>query len=432
MTDRLPVMCGFQAAGAAPLVLGHRVDAPETIATAIRIGNPARGDEALAAARDSGGFIDSVTDDEILAAYKLVAATEGVFCEPASAASIAGLQEGPRAGPHTGRRPGRLRAHRPRAQRPRHGGAHRRRAGLHRTMPWPRSSASSRAQRRSGVTCAPAGYPRLSKGPADRPREPQPAGGPRSRERNVLRPWKLASRRRAAPPPPGSGAAPARPGRRRPRSSSATSASRRSAEETRGHRRRRALRDERDAPPPARHQRGRALPLHRRRGPHPGRRQLAARPLLSRHALSLAARDDRRRPPAGAALVDRRARLPLVGRVHQPRVKGAGGETHPPDLRARAPHAPRSPTASTSCCASRTTTRRRSRSSSSSPSTPTFATCSRCAACAATSAARAWRPRPTATRSRSPTTASTRCCARRSCASSRRRRVSRAARRASA
>ena len=93
VTDRLPVMCGFQAAGAAPLVLGHKVEAPETVATAIRIGNPARGDEALAAARDSGGFIDSVTDDEIIAAYKLVAATEGVFCEPGSAASIAGLKK---------------------------------------------------------------------------------------------------------------------------------------------------------------------------------------------------------------------------------------------------------------------------------------------------------------------------------------------------
>ena len=93
VTDRLPVMCGFQAAGAAPLVLGHKVDAPETIATAIRIGNPARGDEALAAARESGGFIDMVTDDEIVAAYKLVARTEGVFCEPASAASIAGLKK---------------------------------------------------------------------------------------------------------------------------------------------------------------------------------------------------------------------------------------------------------------------------------------------------------------------------------------------------
>ena len=87
----LPVMCGFQAAGAAPLVLGHTVERPETVATAIRIGNPARGDQALAAARDSGGAIDSVTDDEILAAYRMLATTEGVFCEPASAASVAGL-----------------------------------------------------------------------------------------------------------------------------------------------------------------------------------------------------------------------------------------------------------------------------------------------------------------------------------------------------
>jgi threonine synthase len=87
----LPKMFGFQAAGAAPLVVGHPVARPETIATAIRIGNPARGDQALAAAADSGGGIDSVTDDEILAAYSLLASTEGVFCEPASAASVAGL-----------------------------------------------------------------------------------------------------------------------------------------------------------------------------------------------------------------------------------------------------------------------------------------------------------------------------------------------------
>jgi threonine synthase len=89
----LPKMIGFQAAGAAPLVLGHKVDQPETIATAIRIGNPARGDEALAAAHDSGGFIDMVTDDEIIDAYKLVAASEGIMCEPGSAASIAGLRK---------------------------------------------------------------------------------------------------------------------------------------------------------------------------------------------------------------------------------------------------------------------------------------------------------------------------------------------------
>jgi threonine synthase len=93
VSNSLPKMLGFQAAGAAPLVLGHPVERPETIATAIRIGNPARGEEALAAAHDSGGFIDMVTDDEIIAAYKLVAALEGVFCEPASAASIAGLRK---------------------------------------------------------------------------------------------------------------------------------------------------------------------------------------------------------------------------------------------------------------------------------------------------------------------------------------------------
>ncbi|MCL4472519.1 MAG: threonine synthase [Actinobacteria bacterium] len=89
--DGVPRMIGFQAAGAAPLVIGHPVKDPETIATAIRIGNPARGDQALAAAGDSSGLIDSVTDEEIIAAYKLVASTEGTFCEPASAASIAGV-----------------------------------------------------------------------------------------------------------------------------------------------------------------------------------------------------------------------------------------------------------------------------------------------------------------------------------------------------
>jgi threonine synthase len=88
---RLPVMWGFQASGANPLVRGHRVDNPETVATAIRIGNPARGDEALAAARESGGIIRDVTDDEILMAQRLLAQKEGIFCEPASAASVAGL-----------------------------------------------------------------------------------------------------------------------------------------------------------------------------------------------------------------------------------------------------------------------------------------------------------------------------------------------------
>lgn len=86
----LPRMYGTQAAGAAPLVLGHTVERPETVATAIRIGNPARGEQALAAMSDSGGNVMAATDDEILAAYRLLAAEEGIFCEPASAASLAG------------------------------------------------------------------------------------------------------------------------------------------------------------------------------------------------------------------------------------------------------------------------------------------------------------------------------------------------------
>jgi threonine synthase len=84
-------MLGFQAAGAAPLVLGRPVDAPETIATAIRIGNPASWDKAIAARDDSGGRIDAVTDDQILGAYRALATEEGIFCEPSSAASVAGV-----------------------------------------------------------------------------------------------------------------------------------------------------------------------------------------------------------------------------------------------------------------------------------------------------------------------------------------------------
>ena len=88
---KLPAMVGFQAAGAAPLVLGHPVERPETIATAIRIGNPASWYGATAAASESGGGIHAVTDEQILEAYRFVAAEESVFCEPASAASVAGL-----------------------------------------------------------------------------------------------------------------------------------------------------------------------------------------------------------------------------------------------------------------------------------------------------------------------------------------------------
>lgn len=90
---KLPQMWGFQAAGAAPIVLGHVVTNPETIATAIRIGNPASWQQAVAARDNSGGVIDCVTDEEILAAYRLVAAKEGVFVEPSSAAGIAGLMK---------------------------------------------------------------------------------------------------------------------------------------------------------------------------------------------------------------------------------------------------------------------------------------------------------------------------------------------------
>lgn len=86
-----PKMIGFQAEGAAPIVRGHVVENPETVATAIRIGNPASWKSAEEAAKTSGGFIDMVSDEEILEAYALVARSEGVFCEPASAASIAGV-----------------------------------------------------------------------------------------------------------------------------------------------------------------------------------------------------------------------------------------------------------------------------------------------------------------------------------------------------
>ncbi|TKB69723.1 MAG: threonine synthase [Nitrospira sp.] len=89
--SRVPRMMGFQAAGAAPIVLGRVVEQPQTIATAIRIGNPASWSSAVKAVEESAGAIDLVTDEEILQAYTMVAATEGVFCEPASAASVAGV-----------------------------------------------------------------------------------------------------------------------------------------------------------------------------------------------------------------------------------------------------------------------------------------------------------------------------------------------------
>jgi threonine synthase len=93
LVSTTPKMIGFQALGASPLVQGHDFDEPQTFATAIRIGRPASGHLALAARDESGGLIDAVTDDEIYAAYRDVARMEGIFCEPASAASLAGVRK---------------------------------------------------------------------------------------------------------------------------------------------------------------------------------------------------------------------------------------------------------------------------------------------------------------------------------------------------
>lgn len=91
VATKRPIMWGFQAAGAAPIVAGHPITEPDTIATAIRIGNPASWAQAEAARDESGGIIDAVTDEEILAAHRWLSAREGVFVEPASAAGVAGL-----------------------------------------------------------------------------------------------------------------------------------------------------------------------------------------------------------------------------------------------------------------------------------------------------------------------------------------------------
>jgi threonine synthase len=90
-----PKLFGFQAEGAAPIVAGHPVEKPETVASAIRIGNPARWQEALDALEESGGRIAAVSDDEILEAQRWLASNEGVFCEPASAACVAGALKHP-------------------------------------------------------------------------------------------------------------------------------------------------------------------------------------------------------------------------------------------------------------------------------------------------------------------------------------------------
>ena len=95
---QLPKMMGVQAEGAAPIVRGHVIDHPQTMATAIRIGNPASWKLALQAVQESSGTVEMVTDEEILAAYQALAKEEGVFCEPASAASVAGLTKDSQAG----------------------------------------------------------------------------------------------------------------------------------------------------------------------------------------------------------------------------------------------------------------------------------------------------------------------------------------------
>lgn len=96
--DKLPKMMGFEATGSAAIVRGERILNPETIATAIRIGNPASWEQAEAARDESKGCVDCVTDEEIIEAYKLVASNEGILCEPASAASVAGLIKANKAG----------------------------------------------------------------------------------------------------------------------------------------------------------------------------------------------------------------------------------------------------------------------------------------------------------------------------------------------
>ena len=115
-------MWGFQAAGAAPLVLGRPVERPETVATAIRIGDPGVVGRGPMAARDeSGGLIEAVTDEEILAAYRDLARIEGVFCEPASAAGVAGVrQDGRRPAGSTRDATVVCRAHRSRPEGPAH------------------------------------------------------------------------------------------------------------------------------------------------------------------------------------------------------------------------------------------------------------------------------------------------------------------------
>ena len=111
---------GFQAEGAAPIVHGAPVESPETVATAIRIGNPASWAGAVAARDDSGGVIEAVSDEEILEMQLRIARSEGIFCEPASAAGVAGVARTGADGVLAPRRDGRRYPHRPRPQGPGH------------------------------------------------------------------------------------------------------------------------------------------------------------------------------------------------------------------------------------------------------------------------------------------------------------------------
>ncbi len=122
---KTPRMLGFQAAGAAPIVLGQPVLQPVTVATAIRIGNPASWHLAEEARAESGGLIGAVTDEQILAAYRLLAQREGVFGEPASAAGVAGLLQASAAGQVAPGSIGRVHDHRARPEGPRYGGRRR-------------------------------------------------------------------------------------------------------------------------------------------------------------------------------------------------------------------------------------------------------------------------------------------------------------------
>ena len=137
-------MFGFQASGAAPIVNGEVVPEPSTIATAIRIGNPASWTKAVDARDESGGLIRAVTDREILAAYRLLARSVGVFVELGSAASVAGLLQTAAAGDLPARLDGGLHGHRPRPEGPGVGDRHRAVAGHHPgRAPWPRRRRST-------------------------------------------------------------------------------------------------------------------------------------------------------------------------------------------------------------------------------------------------------------------------------------------------